>query len=329
MINIIFFNNIVKQAYFAYFKVRLGDQVRFWALHMVCKQCVKSLWMDCYFRLMKTSWYNKKNKYKIKYPSLPSAICLESHLTEIPVPVLTRLLSLVDLDPDEELDDCQYADFEIEDDSACKGFDQNELNDLAWYLGLSKVVSELLASRLNEKNFLEKGAKISYFQSILSSFLQYFQSDSSFVYCHNIQDLLQKLGILMYISIEWWLFIDILKFALLHNGNLYGAVTIGHSICLHVLHEDKESLRYCNITNTIGSSVLTLKWYASFLGQQHGYTNIPAFCVCGIAELERSVGWRWIGLQDLTSNLAIPTFYMRHSLTERKLYSNLCTLNCV
>lgn len=31
---------------------------------------------------------------------------------------------------------------------------------------------------------------------------------------------------------------------------------------------------------------------------------------------------REIGLQDLTSNLVIPTFYMNHSLTERKLYSH-------
>ena len=46
---------------------------------------------------------------------------------------------------------------------------------------------------------------------------------------------------------------------------------------------------------------------------------------CGTAELERSTGWRWIGHQDPTSNLVIPTFYMSHLLTERKWYSHLCT----
>ena len=71
-----------------YFKVNLGDQVRSWASHKVCMQCVESLRMwtkekrdklafgipviwpiprdhytDCYFCLEKTSGYNKKNKY--------------------------------------------------------------------------------------------------------------------------------------------------------------------------------------------------------------------------------------------------------------------------
>ena len=59
------------------------------------------------------------------------------------------------MDYDEELSDINDVDFEMEDDSVRKGFDQHELNDLARDLGLS----ELLASRLKEKNLLEKGAK--------------------------------------------------------------------------------------------------------------------------------------------------------------------------
>ena len=35
----------VKQAYFTYFKVKLGDQNKPWVPHKMCKQCVESLQM--------------------------------------------------------------------------------------------------------------------------------------------------------------------------------------------------------------------------------------------------------------------------------------------
>lgn len=44
--------------------------------------------------------------------------------------------------------------------------------------------------------------------------------------------------------------------------------------------------------------------------------SIAAFWVWGVAELERNIGWRGIGLQDLTSNMAIPAFY--EPLIDRK-----------
>ena len=46
--------------------------------------------------------------------------------------------------------------------------------------------------------------------------------------------------------------------------------------------------------------------------------SIPAFSVCGIAELEKSIGLRRIGLQDLILNLEILRFYMSHLSTGRK-----------
>lgn len=324
-------STFVKQAYFAYFKIKLGDQDRSWAPHKVCKQCVESLRMwtkgtrdklafgipmiwreprshctDCYFCLVKTSGYNKKNKCKIEYPSLPSAIRPVPHSTEIPVPVFAQLPSLEDLDPDEELSDNNDADFEIEDDAARKGFDQNELNDLARDLGLSKKASELLASRLNEKNLLEKGAKVSNFRSRESSFLQYFRRDSSFVYCHNIEGLLLELGIPMYNSTEWRLFIDSskrsLKCVLLHNGNLYGAVPIGHSVCLREKHGDIkrviELLQYHKHNWTI---CVDLKMVCFLLGQQRGYTKHPCF-LCMWDSRAREKHWverNWLPRPDL------------------------------
>lgn len=77
---------------------------------------------------------------------------------------------------------------------------------------------------------------VSYFRSRESEFIQYFRSDGGFVYCHNEQNLMEKLGISSYISNKWRLFIDSskrsLKCVLLHNGNLFGAVPKSHSVYL-------------------------------------------------------------------------------------------------
>uniref|UniRef100_A0A6P7FIP8 Uncharacterized protein LOC114329810 n=1 Tax=Diabrotica virgifera virgifera TaxID=50390 RepID=A0A6P7FIP8_DIAVI len=112
-------STFVRQTYFAYFKVKLGDQDKVWAPHKVCKQCVEGLRMwtngkraklpfsilmiwrepkdhssDCYFCIVKTSGYNKKNKCKIEYPSLLSAIRPVPHSAEIPVPAFNEFPSL-------------------------------------------------------------------------------------------------------------------------------------------------------------------------------------------------------------------------------------------
>ena len=87
------------------------------------------------------------------------------HSAEIPVSVFEQLSYLEDLSDVEEHSGSNDADFDIHEDLVCKGFDQHELNDLERDLGLSEKASEILASRLNEKNLLERGVKVSYFQT--------------------------------------------------------------------------------------------------------------------------------------------------------------------
>ena len=53
------------------------------------------------------------------------------------------------------------SDFQTTSYSEC--FDQNELSDLIRDLNLSKHSSELLASRLKEKNVLQPGTKITFY----------------------------------------------------------------------------------------------------------------------------------------------------------------------
>ena len=65
------------------------------------------------------------------------------------------------------------------------------------------------------------GVKVSCFRSRECTFLQYFESGSSFVFWNYIPDLLMELGLLIYNPDEWKLFIDSskqsLKCVLLHN----------------------------------------------------------------------------------------------------------------
>ena len=148
---------------------------------------------------------------------------------------------------------------------------------MALDLGLSKKVSIILATRLNEKNLVEKGAKVSYVRSKKVHFCSTFV-----VYCHNLQGLLKELGVPIYHSTEWRLLIDSskerLKCVLLHNGNLYDAVPIGHSVCLREEYGNIrtiiELLQY-NKHNWI--ICVDLKMVVFLLGQQRGYTKYPRF----------------------------------------------------
>ena len=79
------------------------------------------------------------------------------------VPVFEQLPLPEDLSDVEKSNDSNHTDFEIHEHSVRRGFDQNEFNNLAHDFGLSKKASEILPSRLNERNLLEQGAKVSYF----------------------------------------------------------------------------------------------------------------------------------------------------------------------
>ena len=131
-------------------------------------------------------------------------------------------------------------------------------------------------------NLLEQGMKVSYFPTRECTFLQYFRSDSGFVFCHNTSGFLKKLGLLICNPNEWRMFIDCskprLKCFLLHKGNLFGAVLIRHSVCLREEHGDLkrviELLQY-DKHNWIICVDLKMMWL--LLGKQCGYTKYPCF----------------------------------------------------
>ena len=111
----------------AYFRLALGDQDKTWAPHIVSHNCEDMLrdqtkdkrkglpfgipitWQeptddttDCYFCLVNTKGISKKNRHKISYPSIPSAIRRTLHSDGLPIPVFKGFLPFEDVGSDQE-----------------------------------------------------------------------------------------------------------------------------------------------------------------------------------------------------------------------------------
>ena len=131
----------------------------------------------------------------------------------------------------EEQDDLNDSDF-VPKSSEPNLFNHEELSDLIRDLNLSKELSELLAFRLNDRNLLQQGTKITFYRTRDDEFLRFFEQLIDFVFCIDISGLLLKFGVNEYKPEEWKLFIDSskrsLKCVLLHNSNMYVQIPIGH-----------------------------------------------------------------------------------------------------
>ena len=81
------------------------------------------------------------------------------------------------------------------------------MNDLVKDLHLPKSKAELLASRLQQWNCLDKSAKVTVFCDRHTPFLEFFNSENNLVFSSNIDGLMAALKI-DYKSDEWRFFID-------------------------------------------------------------------------------------------------------------------------
>ena len=147
---------------------------------------------------------------------------------------------------------------------------------------MSKQASELLASRLKEKNCLTSDTRITAYRTREKSFLPYFSQDEKLLYCNNIHGLFMQLGISEYKSDNWRLFIDSstrsLKCVLLHNTNQYAFISIANSATLEEEYEDiKIILQKIRYNEHQWSICVDLRMVNYLLGQQKGYTKYPCF----------------------------------------------------
>ncbi|XP_061471112.1 uncharacterized protein LOC133379577 [Rhineura floridana] len=161
-------------------------------------------------------------------------------------------------------------------------FSQKEPNNLIRDLSLSKQASELLASRLMEKNCLQPEANITAYRTREEGLLPYFSQDEELVYCNNIPGVLLQMGLPEYRPEDWRLFIDSstrsLKCVLLQNGNRYASLPIAYSTKLKEEYENIKMVlqKFCYHEHQ-WSICVDLKMVNFLLGQQSGYKKYPCF----------------------------------------------------
>ena len=116
---------------------------------------------DCYFCFTNITGFNASSRKKIKYPNLRSAMRLVPH-SDVPSPLVNKdLLSSSDEEMPSRADSAESISLE-DIESTYSGTSGNEphwitqedLNDLARDLYLSKQQSELMASRLKQWNLV-------------------------------------------------------------------------------------------------------------------------------------------------------------------------------
>jgi len=121
-----------------------------------------------------------------------------------------------------------------------------------------------------------------FFRNRHQEFLGFYSEDKDLVYCTDIAQLLNKLGVPQYDTKYWRLFIDSckrsLKCVLLHNGNQLAPVPLAHSTTLKEKHEALKCVleKICYDQHEWLVCV-DLKMVNIFLGQQSGFTKYPCF----------------------------------------------------
>ena len=210
---------------------------------------------DCWFCLTNITGFNASSWKRIKYPKLRSPMRPDPHSVDLPVstpPVKKYLLSASDEEMPSREDSAEIISLEYIEStySGTSGNEphwvtQEDLNDLARDLYLSKQQSELLASRLKPWNLGQEDVRITSFSYRNKDLASFFDIENKLCYCTNIPSLFTSLG-LPHNPLDWRLFIDsskrCLKDVLLHNGNKYPSIPIANSVHLKESCDNMELL---------------------------------------------------------------------------------------
>lgn len=245
---------------------------------------------DCYFCQIRITGINHKYLDRVIYPDLETT---RKALLPINVPRISER--------DRSRSPSSVRNLRLSTaESTCSfefqgpQFNQSELNSLVRELGLTKDKAEILGSRLQEKGCLAPGSTFSWYRNRERKFISFFMQEGDLIYCCNINGLIEKFGI-EYKSSEWRLFIDSsktsLKIVLLHNGNQYSSIPIGHSVHMKEQYENLAiilaKIRYEDHQWLVCGD---LKIISMILGQQGGFTKLPCY-LCEFDSRDRANHW--------------------------------------
>nr|CAH7733771.1 unnamed protein product [Callosobruchus chinensis] len=292
---------LLKTAYKFYFDCQVGDQDKPWAPSVCCTTCYSSLikWLkgtrksmpfavlmvwreprchltDCYFCMTSTVRFSSKSKHTIQYPNVPSALRPVPHKTEME-------LKDSELQPGAS-NDTSTDDEEYSADSVSRQphlLTQAELDDLIRDLELPKTKSQLLGSRLQQWNLLEKGVKISSYRTRQSSLKSLFSEDNGLVFCPNVNSLMTARKMPCDPD-KWRLFIDSsktsLKPVLLAHENDLPSVLVAYSVDMKETYENiSRILDKINYHDDKWKLCSDLKIVALVTGLQSGFTKYCCF----------------------------------------------------
>lgn len=294
-------NESIKNQYLKCYNVPMTNLDKSWVPKSICNVCrinlgrwdeikkeaviqptiwrePKNHYNDCYFCLCDISGYNNKNKRTLKYTNVESVTPAKKGLIERSNENFSSSMEIVDDVEKETSSSLEYSS--TNDDPIL--FDQCDLDDLIRDLNLPKDSSELLASRLKERNFLLPGTKITAYRKRDEMFKQFFLKEDTLVYCNDIKGLVNCYKPDMYKPEDWRLFIDSskesLKAVLLHNGNDFAAIPIAHTT---VMKESYESFQFLleKIDYKFHKWLICgdFKMIQMVLGLQQGFTKYPCF----------------------------------------------------
>lgn len=129
---------------------------------------------DCYFCSIDLHGFNAKTALHLTYPQFSSAVRPTFFKTKLPDTIyhIQEEFDVLDVESSEH-DDSSDEDFVINSTNP-EQFTKQELNDLIRECGLCKEKSEVLASRLKEKNLLKVGTKVTFYRKREETFMPFF-----------------------------------------------------------------------------------------------------------------------------------------------------------
>ena len=159
----------------------------------------KDHFQDFYFRLVNAKGFSSKHRKKITYRNIDSALRPVPHEPPMPAPLppedgLASLSDEVVFDEDSNLSPSDSTGSEYEPEEKLKPilFSQEHLNDLKRDLALSEQKAELLASRLQENNLVQKDVLVSQYKKRKTDLSTVFRVDGPFCYCYDMTSYLKN-----------------------------------------------------------------------------------------------------------------------------------------
>ncbi|GFG37439.1 hypothetical protein Cfor_07168 [Coptotermes formosanus] len=206
---------------------------------------------DCCFCLTNTEGFSKKQKHKIQYPTMPSALKPVPHGEGLTVPNQPLNWDGINISDDDE-----------------------QLTEIPPGTSDAVYSLETSASRLQEWNLLAKGTRVSVFRRRSETSSAFYRMQDSLCLCADINGLMNELGIELLIDYSKYS----LKAVLLHNGNNKPSTPGAHSVSMKETYESKVVILNAMNCEGYGRQVCgDLRVTAVLLGLQGGFTK---YCCC-------------------------------------------------